>query len=67
MDKVDYAALAREVYAFARSGDPLAAPVKEALEVIDEAFETWGYVILPMHVQRQTEWYCMRADQTMSL
>ncbi|TFK87279.1 adenine nucleotide alpha hydrolases-like protein [Polyporus arcularius HHB13444] len=42
MRQVDYAAIARDVYALAGTDDPLAAPVKEALEVIDEAFETWG-------------------------
>ncbi|KAI0718546.1 hypothetical protein C8T65DRAFT_693694 [Cerioporus squamosus] len=42
MRKADYAAIARDVYALAGTDDPLAAPVKEALEVIDEAFETWG-------------------------
>ncbi|RPD52900.1 adenine nucleotide alpha hydrolases-like protein [Lentinus tigrinus ALCF2SS1-7] len=42
MRQADYAAIAQDVYALAQTDDPLAAPVKEALEVIDEAFETWG-------------------------
>ncbi|KAI0705533.1 hypothetical protein C8Q76DRAFT_171491 [Earliella scabrosa] len=42
MEKVDYAAIAQDVYAFALSDDPLASPVKEALQVIDEALDTWG-------------------------
>ena len=44
MQEVDYAAIAMDVYALAGTEDPLAAPVKEALDVIDEAFETWGCV-----------------------
>ncbi|KAI0753257.1 adenine nucleotide alpha hydrolases-like protein [Daedaleopsis nitida] len=42
MEKADYASIAEDVYTFALSGDSLAAPVKEALQVIDDAFETWG-------------------------
>ncbi|KAI0357836.1 adenine nucleotide alpha hydrolases-like protein, partial [Trametes cingulata] len=38
----DYAAIADAVYAFAQSDDPLAGPVREALQVIDEAFDEWG-------------------------
>ena len=45
MEKVDYAAIAQDVYAFALSDDPLASPVKEALQVIDDALDTWGYVL----------------------
>lgn len=46
MQKANRAAIAQEVYAFAASPDPLARPVKEALGVIDEALETWGYIFL---------------------
>ncbi|KAI0672457.1 hypothetical protein C8Q78DRAFT_1068946 [Trametes maxima] len=42
MQKADFASIAREVYAFAGSQDKLAGPVKEALQVIDEALDTWG-------------------------
>ncbi len=52
MRQVDYAAIARDVYALVGKNDPLAAPVKEALEVIDEAFETWGYVGQPRRTWR---------------
>ncbi len=44
MEKVDFAAIAHDVYAFALSDHPLAGPVKAALQVIDGAFDTWGYV-----------------------
>ena len=43
IEKATFFAIAQEVYALAASSDPLAAPVKEALDVIDEALETWGY------------------------
>ncbi|KAI0643887.1 hypothetical protein C8Q79DRAFT_928342 [Trametes meyenii] len=43
MQKADFAAIAQEVYAFAQSEDKLAGPVKEALQVIDEALDTWGH------------------------
>ena len=42
MEKVNFEAISKEVYALAASNDPLAGPVKEALDVIDEAFEAWG-------------------------
>ncbi|KAI0662000.1 adenine nucleotide alpha hydrolases-like protein [Cubamyces menziesii] len=42
MQEADYAAIAQAVYAFAERDDPLAKLVKEALHVIDEAFDTWG-------------------------
>ncbi|KAI0768239.1 hypothetical protein BD413DRAFT_633896 [Trametes elegans] len=42
MQKADYAAIAQAVYAMAESDDPLASPVREALQVIDEAFDTWS-------------------------
>ncbi|OJT01903.1 FAD synthase [Trametes pubescens] len=43
MHKADYAAIAQAVYASAHSqDDQLAGPVREALQVIDEAFDTWG-------------------------
>ncbi|KAI0767244.1 hypothetical protein C8Q74DRAFT_1279098 [Fomes fomentarius] len=42
MEKVDFAAIAHDVYAFALSDHPLAGPVKAALQVIDDAFDTWG-------------------------
>ena len=44
MQEADYAAIAQAVYAFAERDDPLAKLVKEALHVIDEAFDTWGCV-----------------------
>ena len=40
--KAEFSTIAQEVYALAASGDSLAGPVKEALDVIDEAFESWG-------------------------
>ena len=43
IQKVDFATIAQDVYALAASDEPLARPVKEALDVIDEALETWGY------------------------
>ncbi len=47
MHKADYAAIAQAVYASAHSqDDQLAGPVREALQVIDEAFDTWGYARL---------------------
>lgn len=47
MHKADYAAIAQAVYASAQSpDDQLAGPVREALQVIDEAFDTWGYAHL---------------------
>lgn len=42
----DYGTIAKEVYAFAGSEDPLAGPVKDALTVIDDALDTWGCVLL---------------------
>ncbi|KAI0333702.1 adenine nucleotide alpha hydrolases-like protein [Cubamyces sp. BRFM 1775] len=42
MQEADYAAIAQAVYAFAERDDPLAKLVKEALHVIDEAFDAWG-------------------------
>ncbi|KAI0363293.1 adenine nucleotide alpha hydrolases-like protein, partial [Pilatotrama ljubarskyi] len=39
----DYTAIADAVYTFAQSqSDPLAGPVSEALQVIDDAFDEWG-------------------------
>ena len=40
----NYGTIAKEVYALAGSEDPLAGLVKEALAVIDDALDTWGYV-----------------------
>ena len=45
MAKVDYASIAHDVYAFASTDDAFALLVKETLQVIDDAFDTWGYVI----------------------
>ncbi|KAI8989630.1 hypothetical protein BD414DRAFT_484741 [Trametes punicea] len=42
MQEADYAAIAQIAYTFADTDDPLAKPVKEALQVIDEAFDSWG-------------------------
>ncbi|OSC96490.1 adenine nucleotide alpha hydrolases-like protein [Trametes coccinea BRFM310] len=42
MQEADYAAIAQAVYAFAETDDPLAKPVAEALQVIDDAFDSWG-------------------------
>ena len=44
MQEANYAAIAQAVYAFAERDDPLAKLVKEALHVIDEAFNAWGCV-----------------------
>ena len=44
MQEADYVAIAQAVYAFAERDDPLAKLVKEALHVIDEAFDAWGCV-----------------------
>ncbi|KAI0634068.1 hypothetical protein C8Q77DRAFT_725337 [Trametes polyzona] len=43
MQQADYVAIAQTVYDFAQSSDDgLAAAVREALQVIDEALDTWG-------------------------
>ncbi|KAH9848692.1 hypothetical protein C2E23DRAFT_427219 [Lenzites betulinus] len=43
MARADYTAIAHAVYDLAETGeDSLAGPVKEALKVIDEAFDSWG-------------------------
>ncbi|KAI9056284.1 adenine nucleotide alpha hydrolases-like protein [Trametes sanguinea] len=42
MKEADYTAIAQAVYAFAETDDPLAKPVAEALQVIDDAFDSWG-------------------------
>ncbi|KAI0822382.1 hypothetical protein BC628DRAFT_1417787 [Trametes gibbosa] len=43
MARADFSAIAHAVYAFAQAKqDSLAAPVQEALQVIDEAFDSWG-------------------------
>lgn len=44
MQPVDYHAVSQDVYAYADSQAPLAALVKEALGVIDDAIECFGYV-----------------------
>ena len=45
MKPVDYRAVAAQVYDFATSQSPLAPLVKEALGVIDDAIECFGYVL----------------------
>jgi FAD synthetase len=44
MKSVDHRAVAKEVYDFASSQAPLAPLVKEALGVIDDAIDCFGYV-----------------------
>jgi hypothetical protein len=39
----DLSNLANETYALASSSEPIAALVKEALEVIDDALDEYGY------------------------
>ena len=46
MKPVDYRAVAAQVYDFAASQSPLAPLVREALGVIDDAIECFGYVLL---------------------
>ncbi|KAL6306918.1 hypothetical protein BKA93DRAFT_823744 [Sparassis latifolia] len=43
MSNVDYQAISKEVYALASSSDQLAPLVKESLEVIDDALDTFGW------------------------
>ena len=43
MRPVDYHAVAKQVYEFAESDSPLAPLVKEALGVIDDAIDSFGY------------------------
>ncbi len=42
----DYGTIAKEVYAFSGTEEPLAVSVKEALAVIDDALDTWGCVFI---------------------
>lgn len=41
---MDFGKIAQEVYDLANSDDPLAALIKEALEVIGESLDTYGWV-----------------------
>ena len=41
---MDFRSISREVYDLANSDDLLAAPVREALEVIDESLDTYRWV-----------------------
>lgn len=46
METVNYQEISREVYGFLSSPDPLSKPVAEALKVIDDALDSFGYVSL---------------------
>ncbi len=46
MQPVDYHQISKDVYDFAASQAPLAPLVKEALGVIDDALECFGYAAL---------------------
>lgn len=47
MQPVDYRTVSKQVYDYAASQTPLAPLVKEALGVIDDAIDSFGYV--PLH------------------
>lgn len=46
MQPVDYRTVSKQVYDYAASQTPLAPLVKEALGVIDDAIDSFGYVSL---------------------
>lgn len=51
MKSMDLRQVAKEVYDFASSQAPLAPLVKEALGVIDDAIECFGYASLQQHAK----------------
>jgi FAD synthetase len=53
VDAFDGAQIAEQVYSLAKSDDPLAPLVKEALEVIDRTLDTHGYVagVVPTRIR----------------
>lgn len=46
MRQVDYREVAKQVYDVASSQSPIAPLVKEALAVIEDAIDSFGYVLL---------------------
>ena len=45
---MDFRSISQEVYDLANSNDPLAAPVKEALKVIDDSLDIHRWVELAL-------------------
>jgi len=52
---MDFKKIAREVYDLANSDDPLAPVVKEALGVIEDGLNTYGWVFQPYITPQRTE------------